>query len=172
MPYKHVIGDLLDLPEGIRVFAHGCNTMNVMGKGLALSVKQRYPALYEADTLMHKEKKDILGKCSYAPVPLKDGSTAWGFNLYQQSNYYAFCLLAFQKAMVSMMNKVQSLTCKNEEPLVVGLPWNIGCGLGNGDWREVKQAILSIMADYPNPLVFVEYPSCPEEKSKKPQQPR
>ena len=36
-------GNLLDFPYGINTIAHCCNTMNVMGAGIAEQIADRYP---------------------------------------------------------------------------------------------------------------------------------
>ena len=35
-------GNLLDFPYGINTIAHCCNTMNVMGEGIAKSIAERH----------------------------------------------------------------------------------------------------------------------------------
>jgi len=42
---KTTIGNVLDVPTGIIV--HGCNTSGVMGAGIALAVKRRFPTAYQ-----------------------------------------------------------------------------------------------------------------------------
>ena len=50
MSVEHVIDDLLEFPRGINVLVHCCNNSNpgVMGSGIALSIRQRYPAAHKA----------------------------------------------------------------------------------------------------------------------------
>ncbi len=56
---KIVHGDLLspDLPEK-RIIAHGCNAQGVMGSGVALEIKNRYPDAYA----------DYIQKCHSARI--------------------------------------------------------------------------------------------------------
>ena len=79
-------GNLLDFPPhhpdnpdryiGINNIAHSCNTLNIMGGGIARQIKSRYPQAYEADTEIHmrreyetpEESVDLLGKYSKAEI--------------------------------------------------------------------------------------------------------
>ncbi|ESQ88967.1 hypothetical protein ABAC460_14395 [Asticcacaulis sp. AC460] len=39
-------GDLLEAPE--RVICHGCNAQGVMGSGIAVPIRNRYPMVFKA----------------------------------------------------------------------------------------------------------------------------
>ena len=43
MSVEHVKGNILDFPNNSNVIAHGCNTLGVMGAGLAVKIKDEYP---------------------------------------------------------------------------------------------------------------------------------
>ena len=48
MSIEVIDGDLLDFPNQINTIAHSCNTQNVMGAGIAKSIKERYPEAFKA----------------------------------------------------------------------------------------------------------------------------
>ena len=50
-------GNLLDFPYGITSIAHCCNTMNIMGAGIAKSIAERYPE--ESKQMMNLPKVDL-----------------------------------------------------------------------------------------------------------------
>jgi len=63
-----VKGNLLDLADQgeFDVIVHGCNCLNVMGAGIALSISQRYPQAFEADYRTVREDYNKLGNFTYA----------------------------------------------------------------------------------------------------------
>ena len=46
MPVKFVSGDLF-ADDNINVYAQGCNCAGAMGKGIAISFRQRWPKIYQ-----------------------------------------------------------------------------------------------------------------------------
>lgn len=61
---KYIKGGLLQLAvDGeFDAIVHGCNCFNAMGKGIALTIKSRFPAAYAADckTTKSTSKKPIV----------------------------------------------------------------------------------------------------------------
>lgn len=121
---KVMKGDLLELFkagafEGI---AHGCNTMNMMGAGIADQIRQQLPEAFEADTDFHER---VTGSKNHKPVAVMGGELSIGhtrygqvFNLYTQlepGRNGDYQLL--QKAMENL-NKF----CKQRSIQRVGVP--------------------------------------------------
>ena len=67
---KSVEGDLLKLAgQGhFDVIVHGCNCFCTMGAGIAKSIRDQFPAAYEADLATPKGDRDKLGTYSVAKV--------------------------------------------------------------------------------------------------------
>lgn len=65
---KVMHGDLLQLAlEGaFDVIVHGCNCQCVMGKGIALSIKEQFPEAHAADCATPKGDPAKLGTISFA----------------------------------------------------------------------------------------------------------
>lgn len=133
-------GNLLDVTSGIIV--HGCNAQGVMGSGVALAIKQKYPDCYAA----YKRNYDNDG--------LYLGDVVW-YNHSKHSNdiddrlYIANAITqenygqdgkryVSYKAIVECFSEVivyaRSMSCKIHLPL-------IGAGLGGGDWSIIEQLI-------------------------------
>ena len=68
MSIEVIDGDLLDFPNQINTIAHSCNTQNVMGAGIAKSIKERYPEAFEADTKANLNLENSLGYFSYCKL--------------------------------------------------------------------------------------------------------
>lgn len=122
-------GNLLDVTEGIIV--HGCNAQGVMGSGVALAIKNKYPEAYIA----YLENTKFLGSCSKEwvtdDVLLINGITQqyYGKDGKRYVNYAAICEV-FKEAI--MQARVYSYS--------LNFP-KIGAGLGGGDWNIIEQLI-------------------------------
>lgn len=136
---KHVkFGNILDVQEGIIV--HGCNAQGVMGSGIAVQIKQRWPHVYEtyakfvADT--RAKGRSPLGLV----VPVEAQPGLYIANAITQEHYgrdptkryvsYEAVKKCFD--VVAMMAGMDGLT--------VHFPL-IGAGLGNGDWAIISDII-------------------------------
>ena len=170
MNIKTIEGNLLDFPPycktdpnkylGINNIAHSCNTRNIMGGGIALQIKNRYPEAYEADTEAFNKEYDKngqyihwLGKYSKAEIESKFIANGKGriYNLYTQAsvgiderqvNYEIFW-----KALKEVQEDLLFIQHETGEPQVLGLPYGISCGLAGGSWRVIKAIIEDIFID-------------------------
>lgn len=151
-------GNLLDFPNNMDYIAHSCNTQNVMGAGIALSIKHTYPEAYVADCHAMMEGDNVLGDYSFAWT---DATQSKGiYNMYTQSkigdkrsvNYEAF---------YSSLNKVAGhieWQSKHEQvEKTLGLPWMISCGLAGGSWNVIFSMINDILVDRSFKTYIVKY---------------
>ena len=126
-------GDLLDVEEGIIV--HGCNAQGVMGSGVALAVKQKYPDVYKKYRYYYYENELKLGTTQFNRI----NTNLWVVNAITQEffgkdgkryvNYAAIC-----ESMLEVFDYARCLD------LCVHFP-KIGAGLGGGDWNIIEQLI-------------------------------
>jgi O-acetyl-ADP-ribose deacetylase (regulator of RNase III) len=75
---KKVHGDLLSLAEGGKfdVIIHGCNCFHIMGGGIAKSVKDKFPAAYQADLQTQRGSPEKLGTYTFAIIDVEcEGTT-------------------------------------------------------------------------------------------------
>lgn len=151
---KTVEGDLLDFPSGIQAIIHGCNTRNTMGAGIAAAIRKKFPEAYEADTLAYQAGKVVLG--CWSAANLEDGRKI--INLYQQENYNgkSGARLVSYDALAKGLTSIHEEICVKEGKKV-GIPFNIGCGLANGNWNIVEAIVNSIFS--PEELVIVKLPN-------------
>ena len=149
-------GNLLDFPYDINTIAHCCNTMNVMGAGIAKQIADRYPEAKDADDVAANSGRNDLGEFSFAEVEI-DNTTDFphqefgvekrkGFiyNLYTQDsigfgrevNYEAL-----YRNLHLMRNQLND--CADT---VLGLPYEMSSGLAGGSWQIVSAMINTIFA--------------------------
>jgi len=167
---KTIKGNLLDFPPycktdpnkylGINNIAHSCNTRNIMGGGIALQIKNRYPQAYEADTEAYNQEYDQdgqyvhwLGKYSKAEIKSKFLPNNKGriYNLYTQAGMGTgkrqVLYEDFWQALKNMQEDLLFIQHETGEPQVLGLPYGISCGLAGGNWGIIKAMIEDIFLD-------------------------
>jgi O-acetyl-ADP-ribose deacetylase (regulator of RNase III) len=129
-------GNLLDVKSGI--ILHGCNAQGVMGSGVALSIRNKYPEVYN-------DYKPDNGYKSRMYLYLGGTIKTWvdedllvisaitqqyyGNDGKRYVNYVAL-VKVFQEAVDTSLDYNYSLNFPK-----------IGAGLGGGDWNIIEQLI-------------------------------
>ena len=131
MSIEFLNGDLLAVKEGIIV--HGCNMQGVMGGGVALQIKQKYPGCYKAYKKQLSLKK--LGECIWYPV----SESLWIVNALTQELYGLNRVQVDYPALSSCFDIVFDYARRSDQN--VHLPDMIGCGLAGGD-RDIVVTLL------------------------------
>lgn len=147
---KTIQGDLIKLALDGRfdVIVHGCNCFCTMGKGIAKTIKETFPAAYEADCEeTEKGDRDKLGSFSYATIP-HEGREITVVNAYTQYHWRGKEAKADYEAIREVMRKVK----KHFTGLRIGYP-RIGAGLAKGDWSIIAQIIEAELAGEEHTLV-------------------
>lgn len=135
--FKEIFGNIFN-HEGI--ICHGCNTLGVMGKGLALQMKNKFPEMYNkyknlcADNIL--DPGDV-----YEYENKRKHRIKYVFNLMTQNNLEHASLEYIEKSLQNAVNKAKSLGY-NEFAIPL-----IGCGLGKLKWIDVKKIVKKIAED-------------------------
>lgn len=126
-------GNLLDVTEGIII--HGCNAKGVMGSGVALAVKNKYPKAYksykdyETNHGLRIGSLNIVGVLPNLYIANAITQESYGRDPYTKYVSYGALQLCFEKAHGHF-----PLSAKFHFP-------RIGSGLGNGDWNVIEKLI-------------------------------
>lgn len=123
--------DLLSIDVGI--IAHQVNCQGVMGKGIALSIRRKYPVVYQQYRKCLKYL--ALGKIQV----IKINDQFYVANLIAQSNYGTTRKHTDYKALTTCLIKLHQTGVKLNLPIY--LPYRIGCGNAGGDWNIVSSLI-------------------------------
>lgn len=126
---KTIKGDLLAVTYGI--ICHQVNCQRVMGAGLALQIRKKYPKHYE----------------DYMYAPQRLGSVCvthvrpnlYVAGIFGQYGYGRTGIHTAYEALEQGLVQVAALARKKRLP--VYLPYGIGCGLAGGDWNKVSDII-------------------------------
>lgn len=132
---KYVKGDVTKAKE--KFIAHGCNCQGVMGSGVAMVVKQRWPGAFE------KYTSDLawnysLGDCSFYET--EDGK--YILNLLTQNKYGTGTRHVNYVAIINSLKHAIDIAELDYDISIdkVAIPM-IGAGLGGGDWNIIESLL-------------------------------
>lgn len=133
--------DILKAKEDIIV--HQVNCQGVMGAGLALAIKNKYPLCYKKyrEACVTNNPEDLLGKIQILKMP--DGKII--INMFSQLKYGRNSRQTNYDVMMTCLDKVYKYAKINN--LTVAIPYRIGCGLGGGSWPIVSSIIKNRFKD-------------------------
>jgi O-acetyl-ADP-ribose deacetylase (regulator of RNase III) len=127
-------GDLLSVPSGHIV--HGCNAQGVMGSGVALAVKNKWPAVFVAYQKEYRANGLPLG--SVHSVHVEPDVFVWNAitqNLFGRSGFRFVSYDAIQECFEQINEHVGASAFKE-----IHIPL-IGAGLGGGNWEIIREII-------------------------------
>lgn len=146
---KIILGDVTKLLDSgaVELIAHGCNCQNIMGAGIAKTLKEKYPAVFEADTEHHRlfNKEYMLGTPSIARVSPKGaehGKRKLVANLYTQFNLGADAQYQHVMTAFTALNRY----CKERTIERIAIPL-IGAGIGGLDAAAVVSLATACFKD-------------------------
>jgi O-acetyl-ADP-ribose deacetylase (regulator of RNase III) len=118
--------------------------MGVMGGGVALAIRQKYPKVYQEyhNVCQHALRKALLGECLVVQV----SDTRSVANLFGQFD----CDVSSPQTNYDALHRSLSILQNHMAAkglYSVALPAGIGCGLAGGDW-DVVQGVVSDIFSY------------------------
>lgn len=147
MPATFLKGDLFNA-QGLDAIAHGCNCAGVMGKGIAVEFKKRYP-----DMFAEYRRRCRKGQFTLGDVFMWENEHEVVFNLATQRTWRT------KAELDAIREALQEMICLAENTGLnrIGLP-RIGAGLGGLPWEHVRDVIAEAGARTTVELVvFEEY---------------
>lgn len=163
MEFKEIKGDLIQLAkEGkFDVIAHGCNCQNMMGAGIALSMRMNFNAhKFDLERPLHRADINKLGQIDFNTVNRSTGNIIWDWDSFEAlyeglivvnayTQYHGGANLDYAALELCLRKMNQLFKGKH-----IGLPW-IGCGIAGGDWARVRHMIRQELTDCD--VTIVEY---------------
>ena len=127
------------------------NTKGVMGKGLALEFKKRFPQNFIAYKKACIENKVTVGKIFIFDNGLFE-NTRYIFNFPTKDHYKAKSKIEYiQDGLLDMIRKIKELNIKS-----IAIP-PLGCGLGGLEWNKVKKVIIDYCENLNDSIDFIIY---------------
>lgn len=132
--YAHIVG-------------HQVNAQGKMNSGIAKTVRKDYEKAYlEYMSLFETKTSDLskMGKCQIVKCENKIIANLFGQRFYGRDKSVVYTDYdKLKEALISLKNYSKN------NGYIVSLPYNIGCGLANGDWdNKVLPMINEVFSDY------------------------
>jgi O-acetyl-ADP-ribose deacetylase (regulator of RNase III) len=134
---EEVIKDILTVERGI--ICHQANCIGAMGAGLAKSIRDLWPHIYDDYYKAVKNQEFNMGDCRIAQaapgvfVAHLAGQQGIGYRK-KQTDYHSL-----RKAFRNLRRQINGSYVLLRMPIYI--PYGIGCGLGGGDWEVVRKII-------------------------------
>ncbi len=138
MGLTEITGDLFDL--GFPALGHGCNCTGVMGAGIALQFRHRYPQMYEEYRQFCEEGVALPG--DVYPYEAADGKLI--LNMLTQPVPGPTATLELIESAVRRAIEM----CQEHGIKEMAIP-RIGAGIGGLKWSTVRERLETVMEDYP-----------------------
>lgn len=141
------VGNLLNVTKGHIV--HGCNAQGVMGSGVALAIKRKYPGAYEDYRAIFEDDNLELGRAY--PYLVNRELKIW--NAVTQDNFGEGVRQVSYDAIQTCFQEINDYLASGRESMVdlqpkeVHIP-KIGAARGGGNWEIIREIIEQTM-DYP-----------------------
>lgn len=155
------VGDVLNPstylnPEHIDVtthIVHACNSLGIMGGGLALQVRNQYPQAFEVykaacDTKVETTRHELLGTLTHYRYPAKyltiiNAITQLDIGTYKRQTSY--------DAVVEVFERIAGVVKSNPDSFFVfAIPVNFGCALGGANWSIVRHMVETLLSPFEN----------------------
>lgn len=145
--------DIFNAP--VEIIVHQANCFCTMGSGIAKEIKKRYPRAFLVDKNTVKGDAKKLGQFTVALANKNQDKTI--INLYGQYAYGKQQMHTNYLALTKGFNNIKDFLNKFNPKAKVGIPHNIGCGLGGGDWSVVEGIIQSVFRNSDIEILICSY---------------
>lgn len=150
MAVQYISGDLFINRYKAQALAHGCNCQGVMGAGVAVEFRKRYPAMYEEYHRRCKAKPRLFnpGEVMF----WKSETSPHVFNLATQED--TLMRRATYPALEKALTLMQQIA-DQEAITSIAMP-RIGAGLGRLDWNKVHPILTNSFENWSGILYVYE----------------
>lgn len=144
-------GNLLD--ADVEAVVNTINTVGVMGKGIALMFRERFPENYEAYVAACKAGEVRVGRMFVSPVDELDGPR-WVINFPTKEHWRSPTKLEWVRAgLVALKDVIREKQIRS-----IAIP-PLGCGNGGLRWKDVRPIIEEILVDLEDTDIIVYEPT-------------
>ncbi|MDL5049151.1 macro domain-containing protein [Oscillatoria amoena NRMC-F 0135] len=148
---KFTQGNLLEAK--VEAYVNTVNTVGVMGKGIALMFKERFPENYEAYIQACKDGRVNIGEMFVTPV-MELGSPRWIINFPTKKHWrHPSRLEWIESGLIALRRVIIEKGIKS-----LALP-PLGCGNGGLDWNAVSALIRTELGNLPDVEIIIFEPT-------------
>lgn len=135
----YVNGDLLE--SNANYICHQVNCQGKMNAGIAKSIREKYPYVYQAYLNWYKEeKRAMLGHIQI--IPIVNGQNI--VNMAAQMNYGYFMGKPYT-SYEAFMKCLYEIKRQCPKGCSIGFPDHIGCCRGGANWERIKEMIEDVL---------------------------
>ena len=140
-------GNLLN--SGCNIICHQVNCQGVMGSGIALEIRNRFPEAYATFRKTFLNGGNKLGAIDIV-YETQDNKGIYICNMYAQAHYLPRGVnhtdyIAFRTCLQKLKDGINQQF--KDATIRIGFPFKIGCGLGGGNWNIVSKIIEEEFSD-------------------------
>jgi O-acetyl-ADP-ribose deacetylase (regulator of RNase III) len=158
MTIEYVKGDIFCSPA--QTIVNTVNSKGVMGKGLALQFKKRYPAMYEEYKKACEQGKLRVGVLL---PPYKVNERRWILNFPTKNDWrFKSSLKYIESGLICFIEKYKEWGITS-----IAFP-RLGCQFGGLSWKDVKPLMARYLENLPDLKVSV-YSYAPKKRIKRKQ---
>lgn len=154
MSIHFVKGNLLD--ANLDYYCHQVNCQGRMGSGIAKSIKERWPIVYEQyiaefkaieeESINWEDQFDVSEMLLGRLQQIKVNDTQTVINMFAQQYYgYDGKRYTSYDAFWACLGGIRDSIPKGSK---IGFPDHIGCGLGGANWQVILTMIEEALSDY------------------------
>lgn len=156
---KSVTGNIFE--SQAEALINTVNTVGVMGKGIALQFKERFPNNYDAYRKACKDQKVVVGSMFVTAINQIDGPS-WIINFPTKQHWKGSSKYEYiEEGLEDLVNVINELGIRS-----IAIP-PLGAGHGGLQWAQVKQMILGKLSDLPVDIELYEPSFQPKIETKK-----
>ncbi len=145
--YKFCHGNILDAPA--EALVNPVNCVGVMGKGLALEFKNRFPGNFAAYQAACNDGQVRIGQMFVTSPPL-EYRPDWIVNFPTKDHWRSSSQLEWiEKGVVAL-----AIWMDQKKPKSIAIP-PLGCGLGGLDWADVRPLLMDLAVHMPETEVLI-----------------
>jgi O-acetyl-ADP-ribose deacetylase (regulator of RNase III) len=134
---KYVQGDLFE--SGAQALVNATNTQGIMGAGIALAFKRRFPDYYEFYFRRCAESLERVGEATAFWDTNDDGDPVALISLHSMDDMSPARMEYIEDGLTALCDLLPSLGVES-----VAIP-ALGCGIGGLQWEHVKEKIENIL---------------------------
>lgn len=159
---REIEANLLESPE-CNIIAHQVNCKGVMGSGLALQIKNKYPKVFEEYRRFCKviPETQLLGLSLV--IPTYDNKVV--INVFGQYNFgRGQCHTNYDAFSKSMETAIVLCKKLHKDHIKIGIPYKIASDRAGGDWNVIQEILADIENKNHGYVEFVIHKYTPKEE--------
>jgi O-acetyl-ADP-ribose deacetylase (regulator of RNase III) len=141
------------------IIIHQCNCFCTMGSGIAKTIKERFPEVYETDCKTTRGDISKLGSFNFTKVNAEDNpKLKYICNFYGQFKYGRDKRYTSYDAVTEAFSAINEAASSRAKIPVLAVPYKMGCNNAGGSWRIVETILHDIFDESPVNLLICRHP--------------